>query len=84
MHYHDTIKIIAKAYLSNPECFVQEAVYHIFPKLKLRRMFPGMYYVNTNLLEQTVQMLLSEKELSRLRETKYQPLHGKNKCNFLQ
>ena len=25
MHHHDTIETIAKAYLSNPECSVQEA-----------------------------------------------------------
>ena len=30
-HHHDTIKTIAEAYLSNRECSVQEAVYHILP-----------------------------------------------------
>ena len=29
MHHHDTIKIIAKTCLSNQECSIQEAVYHI-------------------------------------------------------
>ena len=32
MHHHDTMKAIAKAYLSNCECSVQEAVYHILPQ----------------------------------------------------
>ena len=34
MHHHDTMKLIAKAYLSNQECSVQEAVYHILPELR--------------------------------------------------
>ena len=66
MHHHDTMKTIAKAYLSNQECSVQEAVYHILPELKLRRIFPAVYYVNTNPPEERVQVLLSEKELSEL------------------
>ena len=66
MHHHDTMKTIAKAYLSNRECSVQEAVYHILPELKLRRIFPAVYFVNTNPPEERVQALLSEKELSEL------------------
>ena len=34
MHHHDTMETIAKAYLSNQECSVQEAVYHILPELR--------------------------------------------------
>ena len=66
MHHHSTMEIIAKAYLSNRECSVQQAVYHILPELKLRRIFPALYFVNTNPLEERVQVLLSEKELSEL------------------
>ena len=47
MHHHDTKKIIALAYLSNRQCSVQEAVYHILPELKLR-IFAAVYFVNTN------------------------------------
>ena len=68
MHHHDTMKTITKAYLSNRECFVQEAVYHILPELKLRRIFPAVYFVNTNPLEERVQVLISEKELNELPE----------------
>ena len=32
MHHHGTMKTIAKAHLSNHECSVQEAVYHILPE----------------------------------------------------
>ena len=66
MHHHDTMKTIAKAYLSNRECSVQEAVYQILPELKLRIIFPAVYFVNTNLPKERVQVLLSEKELNRL------------------
>ena len=59
------MKTIAKAYLSNRECSVQEAVYHILPKLKLKRIFPAVYFVNTNPREERVQVLLSEKESSK-------------------
>ena len=31
MHYHDTMKTITKAYLSNRECSGQEAVYNTLP-----------------------------------------------------
>ena len=47
MHHHDTMKTIAKAYLSR-ECSVQEAVYHILLELKLKRIFPVVYFFNAN------------------------------------
>ena len=65
-HHHDTMKAIAKAYLSNQERSVQKAVYHILSELQLRRIFPAEYFVNTNLLEKRVQVLFSKKELSKL------------------
>ena len=66
MHNHDIMKTVAKAYLSNRECSVHEAMYHILPELKLRRIFPAVYFVNTNSPEERVQVLRSEKELSEL------------------
>ena len=41
-------------------------MYHILLELKQRRIFPAVYFVNTNLPEGGVQVLLSEKELSKL------------------
>ena len=64
MHHHDAMKTIAKAYLSNREY----SVHHILPELKLRRIFPAVYFVNTNPPEERVEVLLPEKELSRLRD----------------
>ena len=66
MHHHDTMKTIAKAYRSSRECSVQEAVYHILPELKLRRIFPAVCFVITNLPEERIKVLVSEKELSEL------------------
>ena len=66
LHHHDTMKTIAKAYLSNRECSIQEAVYHILPELKLRRIFLAVYCIKANPPEERVQVLLSEKELREL------------------
>ena len=55
MYHHDTMKTVAKAYLSNRECSVQP-----------RRIFPAVYFVNTSLPGERVQVLLFEKELREL------------------
>ena len=64
MHHQDTMKTIAKAYVSNRECSVQEAVYHIEAELKLRRIFPAVHFVNTNFPEERARVLLSQKNLA--------------------
>ena len=61
MHDHDTMKTIAKAYLIDQKYSLQEAVYHILPELKLRRVFTAVYFVNMNLSQDRVQILLCEK-----------------------
>ena len=58
---------IAKVYLTNRKCSFQEIVYHILSGLKLRKIFPGVYFVNTDLPEERVLIVLSGKELTRLR-----------------
>ena len=60
MNHHDTMKAIAKAYLSSRECSVQEVAYqNILPELKLMRIFPVVYFVNINLLKQRVQAYIT-------------------------
>ena len=61
MHHHGTMKTIGKGHLSNRYFSVQEAFYHILPKLKLMRIFPAVYFVDKNIPEEIVQVLLSEK-----------------------
>ena len=65
MYYHDTMKTIVKAYVSNHECSVQLAVYHIFQELMLRRIWLCFLLI-PNLLKKRVQILFPEKELSKL------------------
>ena len=62
MRHHDTMLEIAKAYVSNEECSVHQALYHILQKLKLRRNFSALYLVNSHVPEERVQILHSEKE----------------------
>ena len=50
MNHHDTKKKIAKAYISNRECSVQETVYYFLPKLKLRKVFQAGYLVKLRLI----------------------------------
>ena len=63
MHHHGTMKAIAKANLSNRKCSAQEEVHHFFPKLKVKRIFPAVYFVNTNTLEEKFQVLLSRQNV---------------------
>ena len=66
MHHQYTMKTIAVAYLRNQEFSVKETIYHILPELKLKKTFPAVCFVNINLPEERVQVLLSEKELTKL------------------
>ena len=52
LDHFNTMKNILQAYTSKWECSVQEAVYHVLPELHLRRVFPSVYFVNTNLPEE--------------------------------
>ena len=58
------MKIIVRAYTSKRECSVQEAVYHILPELHLRRVFPAVYFVNTNMPEDRSR--IQEQEIEKL------------------
>ena len=62
------MKNTVKGYTSYRECFVQEAVYHILSELYLRRFFPKLQFVNSNLQEEHSNKLKSEEQLSFLPE----------------
>ena len=66
MHHQYTMKTIAVAYLRNQEFSVKETIYHMLPELKLKKTFPAVCFVKINLPEERVQVLLSEKELTKL------------------
>ena len=92
MHHYDTMKIIARAYLSNRECSVQKKVYHILPELKQSKIFPAAYFVNTSLPEEIIQALLPAKNLCKLpddspnifKKSNIDRYIGKTKCIILQ
>ena len=54
--------------MSKRECSIQEAVYQVMPELWLRKVFPGVLYVNSNIREKRVRMMWSKKEIFELPE----------------
>ena len=46
---YEQMRIIARAYITRLECSVQECVYLTLPELWLKRTFPKVQFVNTNL-----------------------------------
>ena len=79
----NTMKNILKAYTSNREYSVQEAVYHILPELYLRRIFPRVKFVKTNLPEERSKMLQTEEQLNSLPEDSTDFFKRKNIDRYL-
>ena len=65
---YEQMKSIAHAYVSKPKCSLQEAVYQVMLELWLREVFPGVLYVNSNIPEKRVRMMLSKTEILELPE----------------
>ena len=63
---YEAIRSIAKAYNTNRECSVQEAVYLTMPELWLRKCFPAIQFINTNLPNERYRVFKSEEELEDL------------------
>ena len=66
LNNYEQMKSIAQAYATKSECSVQEAVYHIMPELWMRKCFPGIVFVNSNLPEDRYKIFKSEEVLSEL------------------
>ena len=64
----ETMQKVAQAYSDNRECSVQEAVYQLMSELWLRKGYPQVSFVNTNLPEDCFHMFKSEEELAELPE----------------
>ena len=45
---------------------VQEEVYNCLPELRLRKVFPGVTYTNTDIPEKQFRVLQSQKEINDL------------------
>ena len=50
--HYEKMKAIARAYATKRECSVQEAVYLVIPELWLRKIFPKVIFLNSNLPEE--------------------------------
>ena len=74
--HFDAMKNILHAYASKQECSVHKAVYHVLPELHLLRVFPSVYFVNTNLPEQRSKILQTEEELKNLPDN-FQKKHSR-------
>ena len=60
---YEQMKSVAHAYIS-----LQEAICQVMPELWLRKVFLGVLYVNSNIPEERVRMMLSKKEIFELPE----------------
>ena len=65
---YEQMKFIARAYITKRECSIQEAVYHVMPELWLRKSYPTVIFINTNLPEKRFRICRTEEELSELPE----------------
>ena len=63
---YEKMKAIAKAYTTNRKCSVQEAVYLIMPELWLRKTFPKVMLLNSNLPECRYRIFHKKEELDEL------------------
>ena len=55
--------------MSSREVSAQECVFRCFPELWLRKTFPGVIFINTDIPENRVRMVKSLKDLQLLDET---------------
>ena len=65
---YEQMKSVAHAYVSKHESSLQKAVYEVMPELWLRKVFPGVLNVNSNIPEKRVRVILSKKEKFELPE----------------
>ena len=62
------MKNIAKAYITKCECSVQEAVYLLMLELGLRKTFPKVTFLNSNMPGSCYCIFCTEEEISELLE----------------
>ena len=56
------MKAIARAYATKKECSVQEAVYLVMPELWLRKTFPKVLFLNSNIPEKRLEYSETKKK----------------------
>ena len=81
---YEQMRIIARAYITQRECSVQESVYLTLPELWLRKTFPKVEFVNTNLPSKRVKMCLSKKKLEELDSDSHDIFQKKNVDRYIE
>ena len=73
LNNYEQMKSVASAYINKRECSIQECIYHILPRLWLRKTFRGVIFANSNMPEKGFSTCLGEDKISELPEdsTKY-------------
>ena len=64
----DRMKAIARAYATKRECSVQEAVYLVMPEIWLRKTFPKVLFLNSNMPEKRYKIFQNKEEIDELPE----------------
>ena len=59
---------IAKDYATKKKCFIQEAVYLVMPELWLRKTFPKVLFLNSNIPEKRYRIFRNKGEIDELPE----------------
>ena len=62
------MKSISKAYRTQREMSIQEAVSIVLPEIWLRKTSPGVIFANSNLPENRYRILKSEEDISNMEE----------------
>ena len=66
MKQKDAMFKLASAFTNSRQLSVNEAVYHCLPEMKLRWVFPGVSFVDTNLPANRIRICKSEQEIKEL------------------
>ena len=62
----ETMKAIAKAYLTKRVCSVHETVYHILPELWLQKIFPKVSFLNSDMPEKQYRIFKKKCQIDEL------------------
>ena len=63
---YEKMEAIARAYATERECSVQEAVYIVMPELWLRKIFPAAIFLNSNMPKKRYKIFKKKDEIDEL------------------
>ena len=62
----ERMRAVARAYSTKRECSVQESVYLVLPELWLRKTFPKVIFLNSNILKKRYRIFPRKEDLDKL------------------